>query len=88
MSGELYKSKEYNRIIGSQIRKRRIWKDMSREKLAEKTGYSNNHIANIELGSSQPGVSLFHAICDVLDINASELLDEVKKELEVLNIES
>jgi len=85
---DLFKTKEYNKIVGRLIRKRRIWNDMTIELLAEKTCYSTNHISKVELGTSQPGIGVFHAICDVLEINATEFFLEVREELEAWDREN
>ncbi|WP_400243832.1 helix-turn-helix domain-containing protein [Niallia sp. JL1B1071] len=84
MSNELYKSDIYKTILGKHIRNKRKWKDKSIQQLAEDTGFSINHINNIELGHSQPATGLFHAICDVLKIDATAFLKEVKEEVELL----
>ena len=84
MTNELYKSNIYTKVLGKQIRNRRKWKDKSIQRLAEDTGFSVNHINNIELGKSQPATGLFHAICDVLEIDATSFLKKVREEVELL----
>ncbi len=84
VSNELYKSKTYMTVLGRHIRNRRKIRDVSIQKLAEDTGFSINHVNNVELGHSHPATGLFHAICDVLQIDATSFLMEVRDEVDML----
>lgn len=84
VSNELYKSNIYTKVLGKQIRNGRKWRGKSIQQLAEDTGFSVNHITNIELGKSQPATGLFHAICDALEIDATAFLKKMREEVGLL----
>ena len=54
------------KLIGIRIMIKRIEKGLSQEELAEKIGYSKNHLSNIERGKYNPTTSFLIEICNVL----------------------
>lgn len=63
-------------ILGKNIRKQRIKKGYTQEKLAERLEISERYIARIERGESGLKISTLVKICKILDIEADKLLFE------------
>lgn len=61
--------------IGLRIRKYREMSGLSQKEFANRIDVSNNRISNWELGINRPDVDLLSAICKVLCVSPSELLD-------------
>ena len=53
-------------LIGFRIMFKRKEKGLSQEGLAEKIGFSKNHISNIERGKYTPTTAFIFKICEVL----------------------
>lgn len=62
------------RDLGMRIRKMRLKKGMTQEKLAEACGVGPSHISHIETGAAYISMPVFLAIVNVLDCSADELL--------------
>ena len=63
--------------IGNKIRKQRIKKHMTQEKLAEYSGLSINFISKLERGQkTNISINKLLDICNALNITISELLDD------------
>lgn len=60
--------------IGARIRKIRLSKGMSQEKLAEACDVGVSHISHVECGHTIPSMKLFLAIVNTLECSADELL--------------
>lgn len=60
--------------MGKQIRKKRLAREMTQEKLAEITGLSVPYIGMLERGDRTPSLETFIQIADELDATADELL--------------
>ena len=60
--------------IGKGIKRVRISKGMSQEKLAEKVEVNTTHISHIETGNVTPSIRVFVKILNALEVSADELL--------------
>ena len=60
--------------IGSFISTRRRDMGMTQSQLAEKLGITDKAVSKWETGKSMPDLSLFHPLCDLLQITLNELL--------------
>ncbi|WP_250228516.1 helix-turn-helix domain-containing protein [Anaeropeptidivorans aminofermentans] len=68
------------RAIGQRIRSIRLKGGLTQEKLAELTELSNQHISNIETGSTKLSLQTLVKIANALDSSADEILcDNVTK---------
>ena len=65
--------------VGRFIAQRRKNKKLTQQELAEKLGVSEKAISNWENGRNMPDVSLYKALCDILDISIEELINGEKK---------
>ena len=61
--------------IGSRIRKYREERSLSQKQLAELIGVKNNRVSNWEQGLNRPDADILAALCRVLQVSPSELLD-------------
>ena len=66
---ELYKS------LGKRIKTLRENKNLTQEKLAEKTGLSLDFIGKIEVNINHPGLKSLLKISNALDIHIKDLFD-------------
>lgn len=62
------------RAIGQRIRSSRLRRELTQEVLAELTNLSNQHISNIETGSTKLSLQTLVKIANVLDTSVDELL--------------
>lgn len=60
--------------IGQRIKKKRIEKGLTQEKLSELIGVGPSHMSHIESGSTVPSFEVFIAILNALQCSADELL--------------
>jgi transcriptional regulator with XRE-family HTH domain len=68
------------KTIGAKIRKRRIDRKLSQERLAEMCDVGTTHISHIETGNCIPSLKVFIEIVNSLNCSADELLcDELEK---------
>lgn len=65
--------------IGNKIREVRKKKGLAQEELADASGINLRTIQRIENNESEPRGKTLHLICDVLGINAEDILDYGKK---------
>lgn len=63
------------RRVGDRIRVRRLYKNMTQERLIELTGISRNTLQRIESGETDAKVSHLLRIASALDMLPRELLD-------------
>ena len=61
-------------ILGKNIRKQRIKKGYTQEKLADELGISLKYISRIESGASGIKISTLAEICKLLNVEADKLL--------------
>lgn len=60
--------------MGSRIRKARIAKGLTQEKLSEIIGVGTSHMSHLESGKAVPSIEVFIALVNALDCSADELL--------------
>lgn len=70
---------DYN-IIGERLKKARINKNLTQEKLAEQLDVSIAFLSRIERGSSFISLKRLNQICSVLDVSEGEILNGVSKD--------
>lgn len=70
-----------NRIVGEVIRRMRIQKGMTQELLSGFAGIARTHLSMIENGSKQPNFETIWKIAVALEINPSDLVAEIEKEI-------
>jgi transcriptional regulator with XRE-family HTH domain len=63
------RSELVNRVVGSQLRKRRIMLGMSEQVLAEKLYLTRSNIQEYERGEKRLDVTLMTEICKILDVS-------------------
>lgn len=66
--------------IGKIIKEKRNSYKLSQNELAKKAGCSKRHIRRIEKGIRFPSLSLFRKLLNILDINATYLLNELSRD--------
>lgn len=72
--------------IGAQIKKARLARGLSQEKLAEMVGVGTTHLSHIETGSGRMSIDSFIGLVNALNCSADEiLLREVKTAKPVMN---
>ncbi len=62
--------------IGSEVRRNRAKRGMTRRQLAQASEISERYLAQIESGAGNPSVSVLRAVAQALDLRASVLLPE------------
>ena len=62
------------KTIGKRIRKRRLQKGLSQEKLAELCDVGTTHISHIDTGNCIPSLKTFISIINALSCSADEIL--------------
>lgn len=72
-TGKIKKARTNNKGLGKFIRKRRLEKRMSIEKLAEYSDLSDRSISDIERGTRTPKADTLLAICHALDIKTGDI---------------
>lgn len=72
-----------NRVLafGLAVKKYRLARELSQEKLAELSGLHRNLIGLVERGKISASVESIFSICDALDIQPSALFLEVEAEI-------
>ena len=66
--------------IGQFIATKRREQNLTQEQLAEKIGVSNKTVSKWETGKTMPDYSVVEALCEVLNVSASELIAGKEKE--------
>ena len=66
-------------MLGDELSKARLAKDMSQEELAAQAGVTREYISKLENNHSSPTVDTLLAICNALDIQASQLIARIEK---------
>lgn len=61
--------------IGKRIQTFRKKRKFSQKQLAERLGISSSLVSNWEQGINRPGADIIAALCAVLEVSPSELLD-------------
>src|SRR5271155_6156287 len=70
--------------IGSEVRRNRAKRGMTRRQLAQASQTSERYLAQIESGAGNPSVSVLRAIAQALDLPAAALLPEASADTTVL----
>ncbi|MFN4149309.1 MAG: helix-turn-helix domain-containing protein [Candidatus Sericytochromatia bacterium] len=73
--------KEDNLTIGQWIKRKRIDLGLSQKELSEKTNISSTFISSIENYEFTPSIDNAIKLCEVLDINLSEFVEQLKREV-------
>lgn len=69
------KPDSYLKIIGSNIKKARLKKEMTQETLAEKCNISSKHISAIERGITAGSTLLIMNICNILGVTPNYIFN-------------
>lgn len=67
---------DLDRIFGSNVRRYRLERHMTQERLAEAAGISTSHCANIESGRNSVTLETLKRLATVLDVTTEALLEE------------
>lgn len=81
--------REYlTKLIGMNIRKYRLQKDMSQETLSLTAGLHSAYIGKLERGEKCPTVDTLYKICEAVDVSVCEMLsfdiDDITPETQVM----
>ena len=63
------------KLLGKRIKYLREQRNLTQEKLAEKTGLSLDYIGKIEVSINKPGLKALFKIANALDVHIKELFD-------------
>ena len=66
----------YQRIIGSNIKRRREEKGMTQDRLAYLMNYTRGHISHIESGQRGMSVATLLSFCEMLDTDCNSLVND------------
>ena len=66
---------DFYKLIGQRIKYLRKIKNLSQERLAEKSGLSLDYIGKIEVNINKPGIKALLKISNALDVHIKELFD-------------
>jgi len=66
---------DFYKLIGKRIKYLREIRNLSQEKLAEKSGLSLDYIGKIEVNINNPGIKALFKIANALDVHIKELFD-------------
>ncbi|MGB7100236.1 MAG: helix-turn-helix transcriptional regulator [Xanthobacteraceae bacterium] len=75
-TGDLAETGEFLAAVGSEVRKNRAKRGMTRRQLAQASETSERYLAQIESGTGNPSVSVLRSIARALDLPAAALLPE------------
>ncbi|MGW7366450.1 cupin domain-containing protein [Streptomyces sp. NPDC054841] len=70
--------------IGRHLRRERLDKGYTLEKLAEETGLSRSYLSNIERNVNSPTINTLRTIVDALGVSLSRLFRDIDREQRVL----
>lgn len=74
----LEKSIEFSRALVAEIKRARVERGVSQERLAKMAGLSQSAIAMIESGDRNPTLFVVHALTIALEVDLSVLIASVK----------
>ena len=72
---------DMRKLVGLNVRRRRMAKHMTQEKFAEKSGFSQQYISDLERGRRNPTVVSLYELALALDATPIELLTHVPHEV-------
>ncbi|GGM40538.1 transcriptional regulator [Paraliobacillus quinghaiensis] len=81
------KRKIFKPLVGQYIKSKRETAELSQEKLAEDADISPDHLGRIERGEKQPTLYTFFKLARVLNLDASQVFNEIGEELDKHNFE-
>jgi transcriptional regulator with XRE-family HTH domain len=64
------------RSDGEEFRRRRKLTGLSATELAQRIGYSLNHISQVEIGNNKAGPQLLRKAAEIFDCDVSDLMTE------------
>jgi XRE family transcriptional regulator, regulator of sulfur utilization len=64
-------------LFGAAVRRLRLERGLSQERLAEGAGVSQRYLSVLERGENSPTLNVVFRLCEALDISPSKLLDDV-----------
>jgi len=67
---------DMRRIVGSNVRKLRLEKDLTQERFAELSGLAQQYISGLELGRRNPTVVTLYELAVALGVQPADLLRE------------
>lgn len=70
------------KIMGERIKKARLEKNLTQEKLAEELNVSIAYLSRIETGTTKINLKRLNEICNILDISEAEILSGVSDDSE------
>lgn len=59
--------------LGARLREVRVSAGVTLEQVAERTGLSASSLSDYELGTTEPKLSVFLAICEALNVNPNTI---------------
>ena len=65
---------DMRRLVGTNVRRLRLARDLSQEQLAEKVGKTQQYISGLENGRRNPTIITLYEFAQVLDATPAELL--------------
>ena len=69
---------DYN-VIGQRIKKARLERELTQEKLAEKLDVSIAFLSRVERGNSRISLKRLNQVCDVLGVTEGDILNGVSE---------
>jgi transcriptional regulator with XRE-family HTH domain len=72
--------------LGEKIKRFRIKKHMSQQKLADILGINQTFISALELNTRKPSYDLLPRLAEALNVNASDLVDKSEREESFTNM--
>lgn len=69
--------------IGARLKKTRTDRDFTQQQLADKTGLSVRHIANVEKGDVNPSIEVLSTLVEALGVSYDFILNPADEPIEV-----
>ena len=67
-------------LFGAVVRRHRLERGLSQERLAEAAGLSQRYLSVLERGENSPTLNVIVRLAAALDLSPSELLDAISRE--------
>ena len=65
---------DMRKLVGLNVRRLRIERDMTQEAFAERSGFSQQYVSDLERGRRNPTVVSLYELATALDVMPAELL--------------
>lgn len=65
---------DMRKLVGINVRRLRIERDMTQEAFAERSGFSQQYVSDLERGRRNPTVVSLYELASALDVAPAELL--------------